>query len=161
LKHNIYILSGPIQTGKSTSLIEWATREDDTAGIVQPIIDNKRHITNLKTSESRLLEMDEANDNSVSVGKYNFSKPTFEWSKICLLHSYKQEPKWLIIDEFGKLELKGLGLEPVVSYLINEYKQKVNNNLLIIVRDYLLAAFLSNYKLDETNCRVIGSINEI
>jgi len=117
-------MSAPIQTGKTTAINNWASNRNDVDGITQPIVDGKRHLLNIKSNELRLLELSDDTDNIIQVGKFFFSKPTFEWAKICLLHAMLEKPAWLVIDEIGKLELKDKGLEPAVNYIVNECKSK-------------------------------------
>ncbi len=161
MQKNIYILSAPIQTGKTTSIINWSKDNKEITGIVQPIVDGRRHIIDLASNESRPLEADESAENIVRVGNFVFSKATFEWAKVVLLHAMKEESEWLVVDEVGKLELAGKGLEPAVNYTINEYKLHRSGNLIIVVRDYLLDNVKDRYNLHDDNSKVIKSINEI
>jgi nucleoside-triphosphatase len=139
----IYYYTGPVHTGKTTRIAEWASRNNCT-GILSPIINGKRHLREIKSGELKLLESD-SNINSISIGRYNFKKEVFEWGRQKLLAEYESEPEWLVIDEYGKLELRGEGLEPVISTIINHWKINKKNNLLIVVRDYLVNDFIKKF----------------
>lgn len=160
-KKDIIVYTGPVQTGKTTAVIEWAKTRKDIYGIAQPVIEERRYLTDLNTNETRLLETDGENTGIITVGKFKFLRSTFEWAKIMLLYAAKQKPGWLIIDEFGKLELKDKGLEPVVTYLVNNCEQLESSNLLIVIRDYLLDNSLSKLSLSSGNIRVIKNLSEL
>jgi len=139
----IYYYTGPVQTGKTTRIAEW-TSLNNCSGILAPIINGKRHLRDIKSKEEKLLEV-ESNRNTISIGRYNFKEDVFEWGRQKLLAEYESEPEWLVIDEYGKLELRGEGLEPVISTIINHWKINKKNNLLIVVRDYLVNDFIKKF----------------
>jgi nucleoside-triphosphatase THEP1 len=132
----LYYYTGPVQTGKTTRIAEWASKNNCT-GILAPIINGKRHLRDIKSGEVKLLEND-SNIDAISIGRYYFKKEVFEWGRQKLLAEYESEPEWFVIDEYGKLELRDEGLEPAISMIINQWKINKKNNLLIIVRDYLV-----------------------
>jgi nucleoside-triphosphatase THEP1 len=135
---NIFILSAPIKTGKTTSILRWSEKQKSVLGIVQPVINNRRHLIDLSNKETKPLETEKAGGNTLEVGGFKFLKSSFEWAKIVLLYSAKQKPGWLVIDEFGKLELNGQGLEPVITYLLNDSELLAITRLIIVIRDYLV-----------------------
>ncbi|MBL1211836.1 MAG: hypothetical protein HND52_00645 [Ignavibacteriae bacterium] len=139
----IYYYTGPVQTGKTTRIAEW-TKKNNCTGIVAPIIDGKRHLKIISSGEKKLLET-EANENSIIIGKFKFDRSVFEWGREKLLAEYELKPEWLVIDEFGKLELKDEGLEPAISRIISRWQKEKNINLLIIVRDYLVNEFIQKF----------------
>lgn len=142
----IYILSGPIQTGKTTKLFQWAATQKNIDGILQPVIDNKRFIYHIASRTLKQLET-ERKENVTSIGKYNFSNDTFKWAIENLSKSFKQNLDWLLIDEVGPIELTGKGLEPVITNIINE-KERFKGKILFVVRENLLRDFLLHYKIE-------------
>ncbi|PKL88954.1 MAG: hypothetical protein CVV23_07590 [Ignavibacteriae bacterium HGW-Ignavibacteriae-2] len=158
---NIYILTGPIKTGKTTSIINWSSAKTNVSGIAQPILGKKRYLLDLASNEKRILEVGLAEKNFVQVGKYRFSKKAFEWAKICLLYSAKRKSDWIIVDEVGKLELENKGLEPVITFLIDDCIINKKYNLLFIVRDSLLRSFINKYNLTELNYKIISGPDEL
>ncbi len=139
----LYYYTGPVQTGKTTRVGEWAS-QNNCSGILAPIINGKRHLRDIKSGEEKLLES-EANRNTISIGKYNFKKEVFEWGRQKLIAEYESEPEWLVIDEYGKLELRDEGIEPAISTIINHWKIDKKIKLLIIVRDYLVDDFIKKF----------------
>lgn len=159
--NNIFVLTGAVKTGKTSSLIKWASDKDNIHGIAQPVINGTRYVLDFYSKEHRRLEVESGEEDYVQIGNYMFSKRTFEWAKICLLFSAKQKPGWLIIDEVGKLELNDMGLEPVITYLIDDYILNKKYNLLFVVRDYLLKPFIQRYNLDNENPKLIYSLDDL
>lgn len=150
MSNAIFILTGPIQSGKTTWLMDNVADQQLFSGILQPVIDGSRVIIDIHTRISKQLEADTGIDEStVSVGKYKFLQSTFDWAKNVLKQSVEQEKEWIIIDEIGKLEIiNHQGLEPIVSELIT---MRINNTLpsklLLVVRDTLVESAVAKYNL--------------
>ncbi|MFC2085452.1 nucleoside-triphosphatase [Bacteroidota bacterium] len=145
---NILILTGSVKSGKTTRLKEWAKHQKNVLGVLQPLIEDERFVIDLSSSNHRKLEADNSTlpQNIVNVGKYKFNKYTLEWAKICLLASANKKPEWLIIDEYGKLELENKGLEPAISYIINDTDLRLYTSIVIVVRNSLYNSFLNKFK---------------
>ena len=62
-----------------------------------------------------------------------------------MIDDFDSQPEWLIIDEYGKLELKGEGLEPAITSILNNWKVEKRINLLIIIRDYLVSDLIKKF----------------
>lgn len=145
---NVYIFTGEIKTGKTTRLQKWAKENPDADGILSPVIDGCRHIVSVKKAEARLLEY-HGDDKSIAItkiGYYNFLTSVFEWGRKELYKAYLQKPKWLIIDEIGPLELRGEGLEPEVSRILNDDANDATN-LVLVIRKPLLETVIEHYGL--------------
>lgn len=155
--NNIFLLSGPIHTGKTTRLAEWIKKKEDVDGILQPVINGKRHIKHISSCESRLLEIlpDLNEKNILSIGNYKFSSDVFTWARSKLLLAFNKYPEWLIIDEFGKLEIDNTGLEPTICKILNDLNNQTNMNVVFAVRDYLIQDFLTKYSLDKNDIKYL------
>ena len=126
----VYILTAPIQTGKTTSLVQWSDKRNDIHGILTPVVEGKRFFMNANTRQLFLMEAKEEETEKLSVGKFKFSKKNFEKAIQIIKDSiYKQG--WLIIDEIGPMELRGEGFHNVV----NEVLQNRAGKILLVVRD--------------------------
>ena len=145
----IFLFSGAVQSGKTTIIDEWTRNKANVDGILQPVINGIRYLKQISSGETRLLEIQPGSDegNIICVGKYKFSSDVFAWARNQLLSAYNSNPEWLIIDEFGKLEIEGRGLEPAVNKILSDLGYHQNTNLVIIVRDYLVTDFLDKYEL--------------
>ena len=147
--NRIFLLSGPIHTGKTTRLTEWLKNKDGVDGILQPVIDGTRHIKHISSGEIRSLQIpsDSNKKNILIIGNYKFDNDVFTWARTKLLLAYNKHPEWLIIDEVGKLEISGNGLEPAVSEILKDFNDRKSINLVFVVRDYLVPDFLTKYCL--------------
>ncbi len=146
-----FLLSGPIHTGKTTRLSEWIKNEDDVDGILQPVIDGTRYIRHISSGETRLLELtaDTNEKNILKIGNYKFNNEVFIWARSKLFSAFSKNPQWLIIDEVGKLEMDGKGLEPSIKKIFLKLNDFSDMNLVFVVRDYLVSDFLKKYSLNK------------
>jgi nucleoside-triphosphatase THEP1 len=140
----IYYFSGPVQSGKTTKISLWMEKFN-CAGILAPIINNARHLRVVSSGELKNLEDISTADSNVVIGRYCFSDDVFRWGRESLYSEFELKPDWLIIDEYGKLEMIDKGLEPSISEIIKLWKPKRECNLLIVVRDYLVDSFINKF----------------
>lgn len=141
----VYVLTGEIRSGKTTSLMKWAGTQKNIGGIFQPVIEEKRFIYNIRFRTLKPLETDEK-ENVTSIGRYNFSNQTFAWSQDILIACLDKELEWIVIDEIGPLELSGKGLEPVFSKILN-VRENFSAKILCVVREEILEKFIDHYNL--------------
>jgi nucleoside-triphosphatase THEP1 len=154
MSHNIFILSAPIQSGKTTALMEfWESGVTSFDGFITPEIDESRKLIFLDTDEELPFELEGGNHlDSIEIGRFKFSKSTFEAAKQKLKSLHKTSANLIIIDELGRLEMEGRGFEPELGEFIEKFKLESNNKLLIIViRNTLLAAAIEKYGLEEAS----------
>ncbi len=156
MKAYIFVFTGKIKTGKTTSLEKWVLRKS-ASGILQPVIKGNRFFFDINSGEKFLMNATPEDKNPIILGDYRFSNEAFAWAKEKLSLAQKYKSDWIIVDEYGKLEEKSFGLEPKVSELIMDYKERRDFNLLIVVRDYLLENFLKKQKLSFDEIFVINS----
>ncbi|GAB5539902.1 MAG: hypothetical protein Salg2KO_20050 [Salibacteraceae bacterium] len=160
----IYILTGPVHTGKSRGLLkflETKNREDlSIRGIINPDINGKKWFINAHSRERYEMDAQEQDTDVILVGKYRFSKQAFDRAKNTLIVQSALPSTWFIIDEIGKLELKGNGLEPEASQALEQAKMQ-SNNVLLVIRDYLLDDAISDYKLEGAQIITVDQLNEI
>lgn len=153
----IFIVTGPIQSGKTTRLEEWVKSQNNIDGILQPIINGTRCLKNISSGESNQLELaEEINDgNLIRVGKFVFDEDVFKWAQKKLLLSIENNLDWLVIDEYGKLELIGKGLEPIISEIILDEKRFFKTKLVVVIRDYLLDEFVYKFRSEKVNIELM------
>ncbi len=125
----IYILTAPIQSGKTTSLVNWSEKRTDVYGILTPVIDGKRIFMNAKTKEQFPMEAT-GNEETLTVGRFVFSKTGFEKAKQIIRYAININD-WLVIDEIGPMELRGDGFCNVLKEVLSIRKEK----LLLVVRE--------------------------
>ncbi|MFQ3238584.1 MAG: nucleoside-triphosphatase [Olleya marilimosa] len=151
----IYILMGAIRSGKTTALLHWSKSRNDVDGLLCPDDANgKRYFLKLKNNTIFKLEAEAETEAIVTIGNFKFLRSAFnEANGYLILEASKTEPKYLIIDEIGKLELKNEGLHVSTKALISQFKSNDNTHLILVVRDYLLDAVLEHYGI--TECSIL------
>ena len=82
----------------------------------------------------------------------------FSKANTVLLTSLVQNPEWLVIDEIGKLELKGMGFHDVLQEIIPVYQKPGNKKkLLLVIRNSLLEEVISFFKIADP--QIIDSLS--
>jgi nucleoside-triphosphatase len=146
----IYILSGDIRTGKTTALKKWIANWQNVKGILTP--DNAvgvrelYHITEDKTYPFQVAKESKA---TITVGRFVFLKEMFQRANEILINEFEEgDFEFLVIDELGKLELKGQGLHRAAQHILCSQK-RVNGHLLLVVRSFLVEEVIERYKLTD------------
>ncbi len=145
----IYIFSGPVQSGKTTRLMHWIRERENADGILAPVIGGYRHLYHIGEDEKKLLEVEkeEANTETMRIGKYVFSNEAFCWAQRILDGCAEKATDWIIVDEIGPLELKGKGLEPAVKRLIGRHRNTQHVHLVLVVRENLVDQVCTHYDI--------------
>ncbi|MBC7872588.1 MAG: hypothetical protein H7Y01_01255, partial [Ferruginibacter sp.] len=129
-REKIYILTAPIQSGKTTSLINWSAGRKDVFGILTPVVNSKRVFMNAHTREQFPMEATSGETATLAVGRFVFSKAGFEKAVQIIREGIPKEG-WLIIDEIGPLELKGEGFRDILKEMLLTRQDKI----ILVVRD--------------------------
>ena len=150
----IKIVTGKIHSGKTTSLFKFISEHKNTDGILAPIVNDKRRLYHISTKTIKNFETSERSTDIVSVGKYFFLNESINWANKKLIDSLNSSVKYLIIDEIGKLELRGEGLHKSTQEILKEINIS-NKILILVVRDYLLDEVLKYYNISEKEYEVL------
>ncbi len=126
----IFILSAPIQTGKTTALLNWSEKRTDVHGILTPVIEGKRMFMNVHNRHLFSMEAKEGEEAVLKVGRFTFNKKNFNQA-IAIIQGAIDKEGWLIIDEIGPMELRGEGFSEVLKETIAMRKGKI----LLVVRE--------------------------
>ncbi len=152
----IIIYSAPIHSGKTTRLKHWLLNKSKVFGFLTPDENDLRVIVDLATQKNYSWQTKTfQNEPTTEVGKYIFLNSGFDLMRQ-LLDAFETHPKGIfVIDEIGKLEIKGNGLEPELSNCLANFKERQDQSTMyIIVRDYLLEEVKLKYDLNY--CKVVG-----
>lgn len=141
----IHVFTGKVHSGKTTRLMQWAALHKNIDGIFQPVIDERRFIYHISSRLLKILETEDTN-NIIEIGKYKFSNQAFDWANKILVDCCSKELDWIIVDEIGPLELAGKALAPAVQKIFSA-NEKINANILCVVREEILSEFLDHYNL--------------
>lgn len=152
----VVILSGPVQTGKTTSLVLWSREKNDMHGILTPVIEGKRVLMNVHTRSAIQMEAGPEEKDTVVVGKFVFSSNNFNQA-IEVVRDAISKDGWLIIDEIGLIELRGEGFAEVLKEALASGNKE--QKIMLIVREGLVEKVKEFFHLK--NALVIRSISEI
>ncbi len=163
MSSSIFILTGPVHSGKTTWLCEQVVANKNCAGILQPVVDGRRTMYDIHSGTSMLLEANDTDEYVIKVGRYTFLRIAFDRAKNQLISAVHLEKEWLIIDEIGKLEIEqNDGLEPTVSELIQmRLNNQLSPKLLLVIRDYLLDDAIKKYGLDNASVMIFDGKNKM
>ena len=149
----IHILTGPIRSGKTTTLLNWIKDKKDAAGILTPDVDGFRHFMNIATRQLFKMEASE-NEEKIVVGRFAFSKNNFNRANEILLNETFNDG-WLIIDEIGPLELIGHGYNESIIFLLTKRYKKT----LWVVREGLITTISKHFKIENSKYEVLTISN--
>jgi nucleoside-triphosphatase THEP1 len=152
----VIILTGPIQSGKTTALVNWSEKRADVTGILTPVVDGRRFFMEVKSRHLFAMEAKEGETNTLAVGRFLFSQHNFN-KAIQLIRNNMHTPGWLVIDEIGPLELNGQGFSEVLKEVLAHRQHPI----LLVVRekDNLVEKVKSYFPIHESI--VIMNINEL
>lgn len=142
-EYKIIILTGPVQTGKSGALLKWVS-QNDAGGFITPTISGKKMLHNILSGESIPFEIPETTTGSIQIGIYTLDENAFVTADKIIAESFALQKQCIVIDEIGKLELQGKGYNKMLT---NLFKTR-NINLLLVVRDTLVDAVITKYKIE-------------
>jgi nucleoside-triphosphatase THEP1/ABC-type thiamin/hydroxymethylpyrimidine transport system permease subunit len=131
----VFILTGPVQTGKTTSLVKWSEKRNDIFGILTPVVNGKRTFMNIHARHLFDMEATAEETKIVTVGRFTFSKTSFD-KAIQIIRDSVNKEGWLIIDEIGPIELREEGFCEVLKEIIKSENER--QKILLVVRDGLV-----------------------
>lgn len=141
----VWIMTGTLQSGKTTALVNWTEDRDDVAGILTPVVEGKRIFLDARTRERFPMEADNGEMDVLRVGRFVFSKNNFEKASD-LLRKAKDTKGWLIIDEIGPMELKGEGFAEVLKELLKQ--QPEGQTMILVVRESIVDKVREYFRLE-------------
>ncbi len=144
LTPEIFILTGAIQSGKTTALKKWS-KEKSVGGMLTPLVEERRVVYDLASESYFPFEANSNDKNVISVGRYYFLQAAFDRMNTLLKHQSTSQHEWLLIDEVGPLELERKGLYDSVVYLLENAQPK----LILVVRDSLVERVKDFFSLKE------------
>ncbi len=146
MSNKVIILTGTIQNGKTTLLQQFCKGRNDVAGILTPIVNEKRVFYDIAGNSFFNMEAG-ANEETLPVGKYLFSKNEFTQAGKILLNAGKTNTlNYLIIDEIGPLEIKQqLGFSQSLKEILSD---AFNYTLILVVRLSLVDEMVAVFNLN-------------
>ncbi len=117
-----------------------------------PDVNGKRSFLGIKNQiyfDAECLDPVNTHEALIQVSHFFFYKHAFEKANTILLEALVEQPSWIVIDEIGKLELKGKGLYYSVNKIIDSYSQSSKSKLLIVIRESLTQDAISHFHIKE------------
>lgn len=147
--NKIYILVCEKHSGKTTALMQWIKDKKNIAGILSPVVNEERMFYNIANGEYFNM-LATANEETLLVGKYAFSKAAFDKANTALKETKNQ---FVIIDEIGPLELMGKGFADTLKNILQE---KSYTNLLLVVRNGMADDVVNYFSIYANEMQFIG-----
>jgi nucleoside-triphosphatase THEP1 len=152
----LFILSAPVQTGKTTSLQRWSDNRDDVSGILTPVMDGRRMFLNIRTGQQFHMEARKTETDTLQIGRFVFSKNNFDIASQVILDNMNNEG-WLVIDEIGPMELAGKGFCDVLKTVLTD--SNCQQKLLLVVREGIVEKVKTHFQI--TDAVLIRNISEL
>jgi len=142
----VLILSGAVQSGKTTALLNHFSRKSNVGGFICPDVNGQRMICFL--NEKRVIPLQIANqENEISIGRFTFDKNVFNKACDILVHTSTLDSEFVIIDEVGPLELKEQGYYHSLKILLENWTNKSEGTLILVVREHLVNEVIAKFDL--------------
>jgi nucleoside-triphosphatase len=151
--NKIYILVCEKHSGKTTALMQWIKNKKNMVGILSPVVNEERMFYNIANGEYFTM-LATANEETLLVGKYAFSKTAFNKAN-ALLQEVKNQ--FVIIDEIGPLELMHKGFGDTLKNILHDKKY---TNLLLVVRNGLVDDVVKYFSIDTNELQFL-TINDL
>jgi nucleoside-triphosphatase THEP1 len=152
----VFILTGPVETGKTTSIVKWSEKRNDVFGILTPVVNGKRTFMNVHARHLFDMEATKEETEVLFVGRFIFSKTNFN-KAITIIRNSMDKEGWLVIDEIGPLELREEGFCKVLKEVLKN--ENAGQTILLVVRDGLVGAVKEYFQLN--NAVVLNTISEL
>lgn len=153
----IFLLTGPINSGKSTRLFHWSQKQNNIAGIICLRDSGKRELYSVLSNSFQEFEVDDEIRQVLKIGKFKFLSESFEWAELELQKSIDLNPDWIVIDEVGPLELTGKGFDDAIKKLTSNHSLN-KTNLILVVRDTLVDKVIKYYNWDRSSTQIVDFI---
>ena len=154
----IYLFTGDIRSGKTTTIYRAAIHRNDVGGFLTPDSEDGRVLYDLKERIKHPFEVHDYDPNStIKVGRFIFLKNAFEkGNELIEVHLNDEKIQYIVIDEVGKLELRDEGFHKLVDQL---FKKPLNKRLIIVVRSFLFDEVIDKFRLE--SYEVIHDISQV
>ena len=146
-KKEVYIVTGTIHSGKSSTLYKWCQTRNDIYGILSPVENEKRFFQDLSNGEKFPMEAAPDEISTIAIGKFKFSMSAFSKAVEIIAGSAYNKKGWLVIDEIGPLELSGRGFDEILQEILQN--SHFNMKLILVVRDTIKNEVIQRYSLSE------------
>jgi nucleoside-triphosphatase THEP1 len=145
-ERKVFILTGPVYTGKTSSLVNWSQKHRDVYGILTPDVEGQRVFMDAHSRQQFRMEAAGDETDILQVGRYVFSKQSFA-AAAQVIRDGMPRPGWLVIDEVGPLELRGQGFHDVLQEALRQ--QPEEQTIVLVVREGLVEKVREVFDLED------------
>lgn len=159
MSSDIIIITGKINSGKTTACKTWINRQKKDGKSVGGILSipvwrkgekNAYYAYDISTEESILLATTAAVSPASSYGRFRFPRTGLDFAETVLRNacglSGGKPKETIIVDEIGPLELKEKGFASVLRELLNEY----SGTLILVTRESHTEALCRHFHIECT-----------
>ena len=144
----IRLLTGPIRSYKTTTLLQWSSHRDDVGGILTPDVDGLRHLYNIR--ERRFIAWEKTtqpDDRDLVIGRFVFDHDAFV-TAIGWLEDHLEDAsmRTIILDEIGPLELQGKGWD---AWLLRSMDRLRPKEVIFVVRQNIVEKVVERYGIED------------
>jgi hypothetical protein len=151
----VVILSGAIQSGKTTTLLKRFSKSSSVGVFICPDVHGQRMM--YFCSENRLVPFQKPDDmDAVKIGKFLFDKVVFNKACDILVSPLALDNDFVIVDEVGPLELNENGFYQSLVSLLNAWEKKDNGSLILVVREHLVNDVIAKFDLKNVDVCVVS-----
>ena len=90
MSEKIKIVTGKKKKKKTTKLFMLANSHKSVDGILQPIVNDKRKLYHISSRTIKEFEIDDQGNETINIGRYYFSKETFNWANEKIIDSFNK-----------------------------------------------------------------------
>lgn len=154
MPESITIITGDIDSGKTTEAQRMLSRRENCAGMLAHGLQEETsekygyEVESVPTGERRVLLRSTPASDSVPVGRFYLDTHTLRWAINQLKAGMTSDT--LLVDELGPLELAGGGYYDTVNYLLTHYR----GELILVIRSGLLEPMLKKLGLQRSQVTV-------
>lgn len=137
----IVILHAEKRVGKTSWLMNQCQKWNSVGGILSPDHDNKRKLYNIE--DKKFIDFEWNSDSSeeyYEISRFRFLKKSFNIADE-IISASSENHSLTILDEYGPLELNGLGFATTIHPMIESENYLPDRHLLIVLRNSLLQEF--------------------
>jgi nucleoside-triphosphatase THEP1 len=144
---SIFILSGPVHSGKTTGLQNWMRKQGNVHGLLMPEEEEGRFFEFFPDGIRFPAFFREGKEKGkMEIGRFVFSENSFAKANDFLLRKAGEKPDLMVADELGKLEMENKGLATGFLALIAAYKIGPGS-LILVIRESLLEPAIEKFGL--------------
>lgn len=135
-KPKVIFFTGPVQTGKTTTLYSLVKKRTDIGGFLTPDMDALRYLYDIRQRQYFSFQTHVEGD-TIEVGRFSFLRTAFSRMEQIVERDLNSHCAYIIIDELGKLELQKKGLYALAQYLVSRLKE-IDKKIIFVVREQLI-----------------------